>query len=113
MLKRRRYVGAAKNTTYDLLAAENPRIEKELDVLTSSSMLPLNCFAVRRDLDPELKNALRKALLDMEKDKDGIETLRRFGARGFIETTNGDYEYLYRLSAQVGIDLKTYQYKNE
>jgi len=106
-------VGAAKNTTYDLLAAENPRIEKELDVLTSSSVLPLNCFAVRRDLDPELKNALRKALLDMDKDTEGIETLRRFGARGFIETNNGDYEYLYRLSAQVGIDLKTYHYRNE
>jgi phosphonate transport system substrate-binding protein len=106
-------IGAAKDTIYELLAAENPRIEKELVVLTSSRVLPLNCLAVRRDLDPELISALKKALLDMEKDTDGIETLRRFGARGFIETNNKDYEYLYRLSAQVGIDLKTYRYKNE
>lgn len=106
-------VGAAENTIYDLLAAQNPRVEKELVILTSSSVLPLNCLAVRRNLDPELKNALKKTLLDMEKDRDGIETLRRFGARGFIETNNRDYEYLYRLSAQVGIDLKTYRYKNE
>jgi len=106
-------VGAAKNTIYDLLAAENPRVEKELVILTSSSVLPLNCLAVRRDLDPELKSALKKTLLDMEKDRDGTETLRRFGARGFIETNNRDYEYLYRLAAQVGIDLKTYRYKNE
>ncbi len=106
-------IGAAKDTIYDLLATENPRVEKELVVLTSSNVLPLNCLAVRRDLDPELKNALKKTLLDMEKDREGIETLRRFGARGFIETNNGDYEYLYRLSAQVGIDLKTYRYRNE
>ncbi len=106
-------IGAAKDTTYELLAAENPRIEKELVVLTSSHVLPLNCLAVRRDLDPELISALKKALLDMEKDPDGIETLRRFGARKFIETNDKDYAYLYRLSAQVGIDLKTYRYKNE
>jgi phosphonate transport system substrate-binding protein len=92
-------VGAAKSTIYDLLAAENPRVEKELVILTSSSVLPLNCLAVRRDLDPELKDALKKTLLDMEKDRAGIETLRRFGARGFIETNDRDYEYLYRLGA--------------
>jgi phosphonate transport system substrate-binding protein len=106
-------IGAAKDTVYELLASENRRIEKELVVLKSSGVLPLNCLAVRRDLDPELISALKNALLNMEKDRDGVETLQRFGARGFIETNNKDYEYLYRLSAQVGIDLKTYRYKNE
>lgn len=113
VLNKEAEVGAAKDAIYDLLSAENPRVEKELVILTSSSELPLNCFAVRRDLDPELISALKKTLLDMGKDGDGIETLRRFGARGFIETSNKDYEYLYRLSAQVGIDLRTYRYKNE
>lgn len=106
-------VGAAESTIYDLLAAENARVEKELVVLASSSVLPLNCLAVRRDLDPELKNALKKTLLDMEKDTDGIKTLRQFGARGFIETNDRDYDYFYRLSGLVDIDLKTYRYKNE
>jgi phosphonate transport system substrate-binding protein len=113
VLNKEAEVGAAKDTIYDLLAAENQRVEKELVILASSSVLPLNCLAVRRDLDPELISALKKTLLDMEKDTDGIETLRRFGARRFIETNNRDYEYLYRLSTQVGIDLKTYRYKNE
>jgi phosphonate transport system substrate-binding protein len=106
-------IGAAKSTIYDLLATGNQRVEKELVILTASSVLPLNCLAVRRDLDPELKNALKKLLLGMDKDSEGIETLRQFGARGFIETNDEDYGYLYRLSARVGINLRTYRYKNE
>jgi phosphonate transport system substrate-binding protein len=106
-------IGAAKNTMYDQLAAENPRLQNELVILAASGVVPQNCLAVRKDLDPELKNTLRRVLIDMDKDKDGIEALRRFGARGFIETSNGDYEYLYKLSSKAGIDLKHYRYRNE
>ena len=105
-------IGAAKNTVYDQLAMENPRIEKELVILAASEVVPQNCLAVRKDLDPELKDALRRALLDMDKNEEGIEALRRFGARGFIETHDSDYRYLYKLTEQVKIDLKTYRYDN-
>jgi phosphonate transport system substrate-binding protein len=106
-------VGAAKNTIYDQLATENPRVRKELVILAASDVVPQNCLAVRKDLDPELKTALRQILLTMDKDNEGEDALRRFGARGFIETNDHDYDYLYRLSAEVGINLKTYRYRNE
>ncbi len=106
-------IGAAKNTIFDQLAAENPRVRKELVILASSDAVPQNCLAVRGDLDPELKSSLRRILLTMDKDKEGEEVLRRFGARGFIETSERDYAYLYRLSSEVGINLKTYKYRNE
>jgi len=105
-------IGSAKNTIYDQMAAENPRIERELVILASSGVVPQNCLAVRKDLDPELKNALKKTLMDMDKDSEGTEALRRFGARGFIETSTKDYDYLYKLARRVGIDFKTYGYKN-
>ena len=105
-------IGAAKNTIYDQLANENRRVEQELVVLAASGVVPQNCLAVRRDLDPELKKELKRVLLTMDKDSEGIEILRKFGARGFIETTDKDYAYLYDLAAKVGIDQKTYQYKN-
>jgi phosphonate transport system substrate-binding protein len=105
-------IGAAKNTIYDQMSAENSRIERELVILAASGVVPQNCLAVRSDLDPELKDALRQALLDMDKNDEGKEALRRFGARGFIETRDDDYEYLYKLSAQVGINLKTYRHTN-
>ncbi len=106
-------IGAAKNTVYDQLATENPRIEKELVILVASEVVPQNCLAVRKDLDPELKNALKQALLDMDKNDEGMETLRKFGARGFIETYDGDYHYLYKLASDAGINLKTYRYDNK
>jgi phosphonate transport system substrate-binding protein len=106
-------IGAAKNTIYDQMAAENPRIEQELVILSASGVVPQNCLAARKDLDPELKSALRRALLEMDKNDEGTDALRRFGARGFIETRDSDYEYLYKLASQVGINFKTYRYENK
>lgn len=106
-------IGAAKNTIYDQMSAENPRIEQELVILSASGVVPQNCLAVRKNLDPELKSALQRALLEMDKNDEGADALRRFGARGFIETLDRDYEYLYKLASQVGIDFKTYRYENK
>ncbi len=105
-------VGVAKNTIYEQLSSENNRIEKELVILATSGAVPQNCLAVRKDLDPELKSALKQAFLDMDKTEEGKEVLRKFGARGFIETNDSDYAYFYKLSRDVGINLKTYRYEN-
>jgi len=113
VLNREADIGAAKNTIFDQLAQENPRIKNEILILAKSGVVPQNCLAVRKDLDPELKSALRITLLDMANNEKGREALRKFGAVSFIETGDRDYEYLYGLSSQVGIDLKKYRYKNE
>lgn len=113
VLNREADVGAAKNTIYDQLAGEDRRIEQELVILAASGVVPQNCLAVRRDLDPELKGELKRVLLEMERDTEGAAVLRRFGARSFIETSDKDYSYLYTLANQVGIDLRTYRYQNQ
>ncbi|MHB8846194.1 MAG: phosphate/phosphite/phosphonate ABC transporter substrate-binding protein [Nitrospirota bacterium] len=113
VLNREADIGAAKNTIFDQLAGENPRVEQELITLATSGVVPQNCLAVRKDLDPDLKAELKKVLLNMERDPEGVEVLRKFGARGFVETVDRDYAYLYTLTAQVGIDLRTYSYKNK
>lgn len=112
VLNREADIGAAKNTIYEQLAAENQRVKQELVILATSGVVPQNCLAVRSDLDPQLKSGLKKALLEMDKNPDGREVLQRFGARSFIETTDKDYAYVYTLSEQVGINLRTYLYKN-
>jgi phosphonate transport system substrate-binding protein len=113
VLNREADIGAAKNTIYDQMAGENRRIEQELVILAASGVVPQNCLAVRKDLDPALKDGLKQVLLGMEKNSEGTDVLRRFGARGFIETKDGDYSYLYTLTRQVGIDLKSYHYRNQ
>lgn len=113
VLNREADIGAAKNTIYDQMAGENRRIERELVILAASGVVPQNCLALRRDIDPDLRRELKRVLLEMDRDPEGAEALRRFGARGFIETNDKDYAYLYTLTRQVGIDLKNYRYKNE
>jgi phosphonate transport system substrate-binding protein len=105
-------IGAAKNTIYEQVANENSRVRKELVIVAASDVVPQNCLAVRRNLDPELKQRIRKILIGMDKDKAGREVLRRFGALGFIETSDGDFAYVVKLTKSVGINLKTYRLAN-
>jgi ABC-type phosphate/phosphonate transport system substrate-binding protein len=93
---------AAKNTLYEQVSRENSRVRNELVIVAASDVAPQNCLAVRRDLDPDLKQKIRKILIGMDKDPAGREVLRRFGARGFIETDNRDFEYAVTLSKTVG-----------
>lgn len=112
VLNREADAGVSKNTIYEQIGLENPRVEGELVILATSRVVPQNCLAVRKDLDPELKQALKQILLEMNENPEGENALRRFGARGFVETNDSDYKHLYELSREVGINLKKYRYEN-
>lgn len=103
VLNKKADAGAAKNTVYCRLAKEDPRIVKELQVLTESPPMPENGLAVRHDLDPVLKKQLKETLLGMHKSGKGKLVLAQFGAAKFIETQDGDYQAVYQLAREVGI----------
>jgi phosphonate transport system substrate-binding protein len=113
VLDRKADVGAAKHSVYDRVRRENPRIDRELIILASSPPVPSNGLCVRRDLPEDLREALRRALLDLESDPAGAEVLKQFGALRFIETTSRDYAPVFDMATKAGIDLKRYQYRNE
>jgi phosphonate transport system substrate-binding protein len=106
-------VGVAKHSVYDRVRAENPRVDEELVVLAESPSVPSNGLLVRGDLEPDLKEALRRALLELERDPEGARVLAQFGAQRFIETTAADYQPVFELAARAGIDLKRYHYRNQ
>ena len=113
VLNREADVGAAKNTIYDQMALENPRIEKELIILATSGVVPQNCLAVRKDLDPELKKALKQALLDMDKSRRGRRSAAGVSVHGgSSKPRTATMHICINLSPEVGIDLKTYRYEN-
>ena len=105
--------GAAKNTVYLRLAKENPKIRKELEILARSPDVPENGLALSKDLDDSTKKRITEALLNMDEDPEGKEILRRFGAIRFIETTNKDYDSVFEYAREIGLDLSTYDYKND
>ncbi|MES0445410.1 MAG: phosphate/phosphite/phosphonate ABC transporter substrate-binding protein [Desulfobacterales bacterium] len=113
VLNKKADVGAAKNTMFYRLAAYDRRIIEELAVLARSPDVPENGLAVRKDLDDAIKHKLKKMLTNMHTDAEGINILKKFGARRFIETSNDDYESVYRYVRQIGLNLTTYDYINE
>ncbi len=113
VLNRKADVGAAKNTVYQRLAVADGRITRDLVILARSPEVPENALAVRGDIDGAVKDALKTALLDMDKDPAGREVLEGFGARRFIPTSDREYQPVFDYARAVGIDLVRYDYRNE
>jgi phosphonate transport system substrate-binding protein len=106
-------IGAAKNTVFQRIAGENPRILKELVVLRRSPDVPENALALRNDIDPLLRNRLKETLLNMNLDPDGKKVLEKFGALRFIETRNEEYVIIVKYAGDIGLYLSTYDYTND
>ena len=113
VLDRKADVGAAKHSVYDRVRKDNARVDAELVVLAESPSVPSNGLCVRRDMDAALQQALRRALLELDRDPEGARILAQFGALRFIETTAADYQPVLELAAKAGIDLKRYSYRNQ
>ena len=106
-------IGAAKNTVFQRLANADPRIMKELVILTRSPDVPENAIALRKDIDMSVRNRLKGSLLSMHLDPDGKQVLERFGALKFIETTNKEYDVVLKYAEDIHLNLATYDYKND
>ncbi len=106
-------IGAAKNTIYERLAEADPRIGQELSILAKSPDVPENALGIRKEIDVSVRSKLKEVLLNMQNDPEGINILKRFGARRFIETTNDDYEPVIRYCKHINLDLSTFDYMKE
>lgn len=113
VLDKKADVGASKHSIFDRVRKTDPRVDKELVILAESAKVPSNGICVRKGLDKRIKENLKKALLNIDKDPEGKKVLERFGALKFIETTREDYRIVSRLANEAGIDMKTYNYRNE
>ena len=113
VLNRKADIGAAKNTMFYRLAAKDKRLLTDLVFLARSPDVPENGLAVRKDLDNTIKLKLKHALINMDKDPEGINVLKKFGAKKFIETSDDDYSSVYEYVRKIGLNLSTYDYMNE
>ena len=112
VLSKKADIGAAKNTIFDLLAQSDKRIGTELSVLARSFEVPDNALAMRADFDESLQEKFKSTLLNMHQDPEGIKVLKIFGAARFIETTDADYEPIYRAAREIKLNLATYDFRN-
>lgn len=105
-------VGAAKNTIYERMRELYPRIDNELIILADSPRVPSNGLCVRQKLPEKFKEQLKKLLLDLHQNPEGLEVLKKLGAKRFVETGREDYQPVFELAEEAGIDLKSYDYYN-
>ncbi|RLB68382.1 MAG: hypothetical protein DRH08_01095 [Deltaproteobacteria bacterium] len=105
-------IGAAKNTVFYRMAAANNRVSKELEILATSPHVPANSLAVRGDLPDEVKQSLKKQLLEMHQSLEGKAILEDLKIEKFVETTVDDYQPVLDYAAGIGLDLQTYNYLN-
>ncbi len=112
VLDRTADVGAAKHSVFDRVRKENVRVDRELLILASSPPVPSNGLCVRKEMEEDLREALRRALLGLPSDPQGASVLRELGALKFIETSAADYAPVVELSREAGIQLKKYRYRN-
>jgi len=105
-------IGAAKNTIYRKLEDADPRIRKDLLILKKSPEVPENSLALKKDIEESVRNKLKEVLLNMQNDPEGIDILKQFGAKRFIETTNKDFEPVVRYCEHIHLNLATYDYLN-
>jgi len=113
VLNSRADIGAAKNTVFERIARENERVASELLVLARSPNVPENGLALRPEMDVGLQERLKQALLAVHSDPAGQSALQSLGAVSFVETTDEDYDPVYRYAEQIGLDLSTYDYNND
>ena len=106
-------IGAAKNTIFFRMAAEDNRIEQELEILATSPPVPANSLAVRKDLPVALRNLIQDTLLSMDQDLEGRTVLEQLDAEKFIKTTAENYQSVFDYATDIGLDLANYNYLND
>ena len=113
VLNKEAEVGCAKNTIFEMLSRDDPRVKEDLVILAKSPDVPSNGLGLRKNIPNEIKQKLKRALLEMDDDPGGKEVLNKFGVIRFIETTEKDYSPVFDFAKKAGIDLKNYNYRND
>lgn len=104
-------IGGGKNHIFNSLKKEYPEFGSKMVVLAKSVEVPSNALVVSNKLDPNIRERVKALLLALHETDEGKAVLKGFGAKKFIETKHKDYEPLYKMVKELGIDLSTYPFK--
>ncbi len=103
-------IGVAKARIIDQIRERDPLAKEEIRILYKSPDLPDNTLCVRKDLPEDFKLKLKNILLSMHKNPKGQKVLELFAAMQFTLAKPDDFEPVYRMTRQVGIDLRNFKY---
>jgi phosphonate transport system substrate-binding protein len=91
-------IGAAKNTTFDKLAHNDPSIQQELEILAQSPEVPEITLCLRKEIDQSLRERLAAILLNMDKTEAGGKVLAQFKAQRFVKANIADFDRIEEMA---------------
>ena len=97
-------VGASSDSTYKRLIKSGAISDGDVVIIWESDPIPPSPWAVRKDLDPELKEKIRDALITVhERDPTVIAAFKGWGMKdAFVKVSDADYEYIRGLAEAMG-----------
>jgi phosphonate transport system substrate-binding protein len=104
-------VGTAKSKIFHQLVKKEHSIKDELTILAKSREFPDATLFLRKDLSPVKRLQIRDILLNMDKDAEGVEVLKKLESMMFVLARKSDFEPFFEIAQKAGIIVKTYKYK--
>ncbi len=77
---------------YEAYIHKNPQLEKELKIVDSFDDYPIPPFIIRKNINSDIKDKLKKALLEMNKNPKGQQILKAMSIDSLIEPKNISYD---------------------
>ena len=111
VLDNRADIGSAKSKVFNRMVEKDPAIKDELNIIAKSDEFPDTTLCIRKDFPAEIKTKIKQVLLNMDRDPEGNEILKKFGALKFIDADKKDFQPFFELAKKAGINIKNYRYK--
>lgn len=97
--------GGLSKPIFDSLVEKGTIDKNKVKVIAVSKPYPNYPWVMNSELDPQLKESIKKALYDL-KDKDVLKPLK---AEGFVPITDKDFDVIRDMVKSLGIDLEEVQ----
>lgn len=110
VLDNRSDIGAAESRAYKRMAEKHPSIKNELNIIAESKEFPDIILCLKKDLPVEIKTKIKAILLNMDKDTEGKDVLKKLEASKFIVADKKDFLLFYDLANKAGVDIRSYKY---
>ena len=93
-------IGAAKNTTYNVMTQNDPSIQQELEIIARSPKVPEITLCLKSEIAPDLRERMANALFNMDKTSDGVKILQQFKILGFSKASKEDFAIIENMSRE-------------
>lgn len=104
-------VGTAKSKIFHQLVKREQSIGEDLTILAKSRALPDSTLFLRKDFPAAKRQHIRDIMLNMDKDAEGREVLKKLESKMFVEAKKGDFKTVFEIAQKAAITVKTYKYR--